>query len=125
MHEIKAKNQVKGKSKIVAPRVFVLNVAGHDVSDAERFGTVVPLTEGRVNIFHVDRLVDDLRRKLEAARFDPRRDLFVISGSPVLGMALGLLLRDYAPRPINLLIWDTKAALYIKRTVTNIKIERR
>lgn len=51
--------------------VWVTNDGGHhDMSGAEKFGFLVPLTTGKVNIFGMDRLWSEVRQKLAPARRD-------------------------------------------------------
>lgn len=114
MNEVKIKNKVKDED--LPPRVFLLNFAGHDISDALRFGNIIPLTEGSVDIFHVDRLRTKLKKKLETGMYRAGVDFIAISGSPVLGLLVGIILTELPGDLVNLLIWDAKQQLYIRRT---------
>ena len=62
--------------------VWLVNKGNHiNYSDAERFGAIVPLTSGRVNIFQTDNLVTTLSGALTEAKKD---DFVLLSGSAFL-----------------------------------------
>jgi hypothetical protein len=46
------------------PKVFVLNKAGHDYSDAERFGEIVFCTEGSLDKMDTQQMYRDLSTEL-------------------------------------------------------------
>jgi len=102
----------------IQPRVFLLNYAGHDISDAERYGEVIPLTEGKVDIFRLDRLRYQILQTLEKAKFSEDRDFIAVSGSTVLGLVIGVVLVLLRCKKVNILIWDAKQQIYICRTIT-------
>lgn len=93
------------------PRVFVANWGGHDYSDAQRFGTLVPVTSDRVNLFATDRLEMEMQRVLGDAN---PTDYLLVSGSPVVNtLCAGFLLRRLGR--LRLLIWDARGQRYMLR----------
>lgn len=102
------------------PRVFVVNWSGHDFSKAEKYGEIIKLTEGLVNIFNPERLLHFYLTKLKEKKFNFRIDYILISGSPVVNLLLGIALENY--ESVNLLIYDAKKANYVERNL-NLKIK--
>ncbi|NOY61012.1 MAG: hypothetical protein GXO75_19045 [Calditrichaeota bacterium] len=100
---------------VVEPRVFVLNYQGHDLSDAERFGKLVPLTHGNQPVFDTDRLLWTLRQRLEMNDFRPQQDYILLSGGGVLHFLIGAILSEY--EKVNVLIWNAKTRHYVQREV--------
>lgn len=97
-------------------KVWVVNWAGHVLKDAERFGDILVMTEGRVDIFNLDRLTHEMVQKLED--FDPK-DFLIPSGHIVLCLVVfGIILQK--TETVKLLIWNPKAQQYKPRNV-NIK----
>lgn len=99
----------------VEGKVFIVNHIGKDVSDAMRFGTLVPVTEGSVNIFNIDRVKFDLSDTLDLHHFDNKNDYILLSGSTVLNFVIGMLAAKYGS--VNILIWDAKRQEYAEREV--------
>lgn len=98
------------------PIVFLMNFAGHDVSDAFRYSKhVVPLTEDSVNLSNTDRVRYNIEKKLRSHNYDPDRDYIAISGSPVLSAIIMRALTDY-PK-IKVLVFNAKTRTYYVRHI--------
>lgn len=91
-------------------KVFVANYAGHDLSDAERFGELIYVTEGNVNVFNTDRMMFTILKCLKDNNYDPDKDYILLSGSMVINFLIGLLCTKS-----KLLIWDPKIKQYEER----------
>lgn len=105
----------------MAATVFAMNYAGHNMTDAERFGRIVKLTTGNVDIFETDRLTFQLCEDLTENEYDPETDHLLLSGSPVItAIVVGLITRMYNPDVINLLLWRADDKLYVPRQI-NLK----
>ena len=96
-------------------RVFCVNyINGKDMSDAKKYGTMVPLTEGNVNVFNLDRLIWTLKDVLEKYFFNPQRDYILLSGGLPINFAMGAICAKFGK--LNLLLWDAKNKKYIHKT---------
>jgi len=109
------KDDLKGYSM---SNVYVINFSGHNISTCKRFikeGNIIYLTEGAVNIFNIDRVIYDLKAKLENYNGN---DYILLSGNVVLNVLVALILKDKTEH-LNLLIWDARENVrdYKLRTV--------
>ncbi len=96
--------------------VYITNFnEGHDYSTAEKHGKLVPLTEGVVNLFAVDRLTAQLRHDL--AGFDPDQDFLLVSGHVHIAVVAAGLLGASHPH-FQVLLFNAKSRRYVARTVT-------
>jgi len=98
--------------------VYVINFSGHNISTCKRFikkGKIIYLTEGSVNIFNIDRVLYDLKAKLENYNDN---DYLLLSGNVVLNVLVALIVKDMVEH-LNLLIWDARETVrdYRQRTV--------
>lgn len=95
------------------PVVWLVNEGGHAYTKAERFGRLLPLTQGNVNHFNLDRLMVSVGPKLQSAN---EEDYLLISGSPILnGLIVSMWLAKF-PK-VNLLQWSTRADGYVHITL--------
>lgn len=100
-------------------KVFVVNFSEQDLTDAERFGEIVFLTEGRsINIFNVEGILSDVRPKLADAKID---DYLLLCGSPVLNAIFATLMM-FKFGSLNMLIFDAKTRTYTARTVSEVQL---
>lgn len=90
------------------PRVYVVNYAGHDFADAERFGEIYYLTKGYVSFGHFDRIKYQMADALADSRFD---DWLLPSGVPFLSI-IAVIIFFHEHKRVNLLIWDNKKKRY-------------
>lgn len=86
------------------PIVYISNFVGHDYSDAEQYGELVRITEGYVSFGHLDRLLFELARLLDATTPE---DYLLMSGNNILTLIIGSIwLSKHGT--IRLLIHDKK-----------------
>jgi len=98
-------------------RVLIVNKAGHDFSQAEKFGDLVPVTVGNINIFRPDRNLFEVGEALQ--NFDYKVDYLLLSGNVLANLmaASTLFLRDKI-KSLKMLIYDAKNSEYIEHTIT-------
>lgn len=65
-------------------RVFVVNSGIHDMSAAEQYGQLEPLTEGYIDPARLDRIVAEIRNKL---RTSSAEDYILLSGPGIIQVA--------------------------------------
>lgn len=101
------------------PVVWLVNKGGHDYSDLERFGRIIPLTTGSVNIFNPDRLMVGMGHHINMAKDS---DYLVISGSPLLNaIAVAMWLAKF--QHVNLLQHSIRQGKYLFIQVRRAAIE--
>jgi len=92
-------------------KVFITNLGYHNYEGAKRFGDLVVLTRGRVDLFHTDRLAGEILTKLESAEAE---DYLLASGSPLItGICAAALVKRFGV--VNFLYWDPLYQDYILR----------
>lgn len=98
-------------------KVWIVNDAGHDFSCAQKFGELIVLTEGLVNIFDVDRIQATLVQKL--ADFE-KDDFLLLTGSTILNvLAVGIIQHKYDFAQV--LIYNAKYRKYVPREIHTLK----
>jgi len=98
--------------EIRKPIVWVANRGErHDYSDAERFGTLVFLTEGRIRRFSVGALFEDLKAGLEDA--GPEDYLILSSLSILTNIATAILVHKFGR--VNYLMYMD--GVYVERNI--------
>jgi len=98
-------------------KVYVINAAGHSYDAAKEFTNepLIPLTEGRINIFDVSLLTVEFAEKLQHFTSD---DYLMLTGSPVLSaIALSVLKETYAHGEVNVLLFHAGMNKYIPRRI--------
>ena len=95
-------------------RVYVLNQGGHDVSKARKYGQLISVTKGKVNVFATDRLMQEMRDKLKD--FNSECDYLLICGSIVLSALTVKVLYEKFEN-FNILIYNCKSLEYIVRRI--------
>lgn len=102
------------------PVVWLTNEGGHDYTDAQRYGRLMQLTAGSINIFSPDRLMVLISERLRVADAE---DYVVISGAPMLNaLVLAMWLRRFPH--IKCLLWSQKYGRYEQKTVTAGAVEK-
>ena len=87
-----------------------------DYSDAARFGALVPVLESGDNPYLVSRVIDKIKRRLEAFGSE---DYLLASGDPaIIAACAGILMRRHDC--VKMLKWDNKRKAYIHLEV-NLK----
>lgn len=115
LNECKICIKIKGDNIVTNARVFVVNHIGKDMSDAMRFGTLIPITEGSINVFNTERVKYDIEETLKKHYFNFKDDYILLSGSTVLNFIIGMVTAQYGK--INILIWDAKKQQYEAKEV--------
>lgn len=91
--------------------VYVANKSGHDFSPAERFGTLVYLTEGPINKFAANQLYRSLAEKLNDSQ---PGDYLLVTSLAIINAVAGAMLGRKHGR-VNFLLY--RAGEYIERKV--------
>lgn len=92
-------------------KVYVINDMNHSYSKAERFGEVVPVTEGKMPIFKTDTMLTILKESLKNYKSD---DYLLISGPAIMCiMATSIVFKRF--ENIKLLVFDAKEQDYVVR----------
>lgn len=102
------------------PIVWVINEGGHDFSDAERFGRLMPITTGSINPFNVDRLMVLIAPRLQMAHED---DFLLISGPQILNAVVLAMWLQRFPHA-NVLQWSIRRTQYVPLLVSAKAVER-
>lgn len=103
-----------------APVVWLVNEGGHPYEKAEKFGRIIPVTVGTINVFNPDRLMVNVSHRLRMA-IDS--DYVAISGSPVLnGLMMAMWLKRF--ERMNLLLWSHRDTDYKLTTITRSAMEK-
>lgn len=88
--------------------VWVVNNKEHDLSKATRFGEMLPLFNGNVNILAVDNNLKHLRKKLELS--GPEDYLLVCGSIPANMLAACVMM--WLHGKVNLLMFDQRDKEY-------------
>ena len=101
------------KSK--SSRVFISNLGAHDYTKVKKYGELVPITEGQVNIFHTDRLIANIKEKLLAENAT-REDFLLLSGNALVS---SLVLHEWLKKfgKARLLIYNAVSRDYELRDI--------
>lgn len=94
------------------PTIWVTNWDQQDVSDAKRFGSVVNVTEGKVDVFKLDRLASQVKDIID--KMSRPGDYIVPCGSSVV---TGLVMTYFARKhgAVRLLIFSHRDKKYEPR----------
>lgn len=101
-------------------KVFIVNRAGHDFSSAAKYGELVSVTTGNMNIFRPDRGLYQIQKILE--EFNPEFDYLLLSGNVftnALAVSTIIAFRSRKCFSIGLrfLVYDAKNHCYICHTL--------
>ena len=96
-------------------RCFVVNSAHHDFSilKSENPEEVINITEGKVNIFHTDRLRNEMKFVMESNGIKDD-DFLVISGAGILNVMAASIMKELTGR-INAMVFNFTDKKYHKR----------
>lgn len=98
------------------PKIYIVNKAGHDFSSAEKFGELVPVTTGNINVFRPDRDLFRLQQVLKD--FRPDEDYLLLSGNVFANaMAVAFILFDNDYDKIRFLVYDAKNNTYLEHVL--------
>ncbi len=90
-------------------KVYVVNSAGHDFSKAEKYGELIPVVKGHVNVFRPDRSLFTITEGL--ADFQ-EEDYLLLSGN-TFGNVIAALFLGNIIKKIKLLVYDAKNNDYL------------
>lgn len=101
----------------MAPKIWVVNFNGQDFTAAEQqfgVGSLIFLTEGRINTFQTENLFRDLKKRLAEFKAE---DSLLVCGSPVINMIALLALTDGGLETVRLQLFHQKEKVYIGRSL--------
>jgi len=101
------------------PRVYVINRAAHDFSDAERFGELVFCTEGEVDKFDVSQMFRELSTQLKNSEADDF--ILLTSLTSLCSVACSIFAAKH--QQLNLLLF--KGDGYISRSLFFNNVKRK
>lgn len=94
-------------------KVWIVNSAGHNFDAAKQYGELIPLTVGRVNIFNVERLLNEFKGKLASYE---KGDWILLSGNVVLNvLAVAIVLAKHGE--VRMLLYDVIKKEYVPREI--------
>jgi|TARA_R100001530_G_scaffold65120_1_gene46644 hypothetical protein len=83
------------------PNVFIVNSSAHDYSDAERYGSLVVMSEGAVNKFNVSAMFRTFEKYLNKSSHDD----FLLSSGPAVMQSIACAMFAARHSRLNLLTW--------------------
>lgn len=86
------------------PRVFVTNFAGHDYSEAEKYGEIVWITRGYISFHSLDRVKYRICEEVDKSTSE---DWLLLSGIPIV-CVLAALYWQWKHNKVKLLVHDKK-----------------
>lgn len=98
------------------PNIFITNRGSHDYSQAERFGTLVFMSDGSYSRFQTGRIYRRFEQFLATSKSD---DLVLVSGLTVM-TAIAVAMMAVKHGKVNLLLHNQNPGeeeIYVKRTV--------
>ena len=96
--------------------VYIVNYAGQfDFIPAKKFGNLVAVTKGKVNIFDYARLASDVKEKL--VDFNPKTDFLLFCGSTIINVAAVLEVMKKSPY-VKVLVYGTRDQDYAPVTIS-------
>lgn len=96
-------------------KVYVANLGGHDLSDAERFGELVFLTTRGYRPKYLERVLFEVMEQLR--HFDSEQDYFLPVGQDFINITCMWALTQMHDE-ISVLYWDFPEQKYIVKTYT-------
>jgi len=106
---------------MAAPTVWIVNAGAHNYDKAEKFGELNVLTEGRVNVFGVDNLKQELVEKLREGNAE-KNDYVLVSGYSVPNTIVShYFLKKFGF--VKFLLWEANHRRYMAVTMPDFKVE--
>jgi len=95
-------------------KIYVTNQSNHNLDDALRFGDeFVYVTEGKVEVFKTDNLINSLRDQLKDFE---KGDLLLFTGNSVIcSLCLSMLLTKF--KIVKVLIFNNLTTEYVLRQI--------
>lgn len=104
----------------MANKIWIANATGHDFTAARKFGDeLIPITEGRINIFNVKAMVEEFKTKMEPYEKD---DWLLLSGSSIINVIASQIVVDRFGE-VKFLIYDAANRSYIPREINTKQIK--
>jgi hypothetical protein len=100
-------------------KVWIVSFAGHDFSDAKRYGELTPVTTGYVSLESLDRLFFMVFDALKDSSPD---DYLLHSGLNILNVLAGAIWWNLH-ESLNALVWDQKEQKYHSLSVSKEQID--
>ena len=94
-------------------RIFVVSTGRHDISQAEEYGEIIPLTEGTISLNMSD-LAISLSDKL---RDFTQEDYILLSGNLAANFIVGMILGFKDLQFVKVLIYNSKKLRYFEKTI--------
>lgn len=91
--------------------VYIVNKSAHDFKDAQRFGNIVFMTEGRMNRY----ATNDMHRQFNEALEGSKEDDYIIPCSLNVMNAIVCSIFAVKHRKLNLLLFNDRKKIYVER----------
>ena len=100
-------------------RAFIVNLGNQGLGNIREFvESVVPITDGQVNIFDLDGLGQQIQGVFRNSEYRPGVDKIALNGHITLNYLVGKTIQWMFPVfPVNILLWDAVNRKYIERTI--------
>jgi len=99
-------------------KVFVINSTTHDYSTAEKYGSVVNVTEGKVPIFKSDAIIGMLKQKLS----DFSKDDYLLVSGPALVIIYAVSIVSNKFDEFKIIVFDAKQQCYVVRHINKANL---
>lgn len=99
------------------PKVYIVNFAGHDYTEASQFGDLITLTEGDIDTSRFDRLLYTITKLLSESSPE---DYILPSGRLVLNVIVAIVMFNIHGQA-KFLIWNGRA--YSTLTMTRSHLD--
>lgn len=93
--------------------VYIPNMGSHDYSDARRFGSIISLTQGRLNILKAHSIKESIEDALSEATAQDY--ILVSSHSLICGLAMAIFGARF--NRLNLLLFEPRRSCYVPREI--------
>ena len=95
-------------------KFLIANATGHDFTSARKFGDeLVPITQGRINIFNFKAMVEEFKTIMKPYEKD---DWLLLSGSNIINViAAAIVLNRHGE--VKFLIYDAANKCYVPREI--------
>lgn len=102
-----------GNDKQENRKIFVVSTGRHDISQAEEYGEVIPLTEGTISL-NMSGLATNLSEKLQ--NFN-QEDYILLSGNLAANFVVGMIMGIKGYQFVKVLIYNSKKLKYFEKTI--------
>lgn len=97
-------------------RVFVVNDAGHNYDSVGKWGKVIAITQGNINIFRPDRSIYNITQFLQNHKYSCK-DYLLLSGNSFGNVFTVLsICHKCNVNKLNLLVYNSKRQYYVAHT---------